>query len=116
MALSAWEIRSESFAWRRFGGGPAPLDHWMILSLTETKKDDRQERVTWIREALGPRSIVLIGLMGAGKTAVGRRLASRLELPFIDADSEIEASRRGHDQRDLRRARRRPISGRESAR
>ena len=51
---------------------------------------DRQERLAAIREALGPRSIVLIGLMGAGKTAVGRRLANRLELPFIDADSEIE--------------------------
>ena len=33
---------------------------------------------------------MLIGLMGAGKTAVGRRLAARLELPFVDADSEIE--------------------------
>ena len=43
-----------------------------------------------IREALGARSIVLIGLMGAGKTAVGRRLASRLGLPFLDADGEIE--------------------------
>jgi shikimate kinase len=35
---------------------------------------------------------VLIGLMGAGKTAVGRRLAARLELSFVDADSEIEAA------------------------
>ncbi len=34
--------------------------------------------------------IVLIGLMGAGKTSVGRRLAQRFELPFIDADDEIE--------------------------
>jgi shikimate kinase len=67
----------------------------MSLTLSETKKDDRQERVIWIREALGPRSIVLIGLMGAGKTAVGRRLASRLDLPFIDADSEIEAAAGG---------------------
>jgi shikimate kinase len=33
---------------------------------------------------------VLIGLMGAGKTTVGRRLASRLKLPFVDADHEIE--------------------------
>jgi shikimate kinase len=62
----------------------------MSLGLTEHKKDDRQERLARIREALGPRSIVLIGLMGAGKTAVGRRLANRLELPFIDADTEIE--------------------------
>jgi len=36
------------------------------------------------------RSIVLVGLMGAGKTAVGRRLAARLGLPFVDADAEIE--------------------------
>jgi len=62
----------------------------MSLGLTEHKKEDRQERLARIREALGPRSIVLIGLMGAGKTAVGRRLANRLDLPFIDADSEIE--------------------------
>jgi len=38
------------------------------------------------------RPIVLIGLMGAGKTTVGRRLAQRLKLPFVDADAEIEAA------------------------
>jgi shikimate kinase len=64
----------------------------MSLGLSEHNKDDRQERLARIREALGPRSIVLIGLMGAGKTAVGRRLANRLELPFIDADTEIEVA------------------------
>lgn len=36
--------------------------------------------------------IVLIGLMGVGKSTVGRRLAARLNLPFVDADSEIEAA------------------------
>ena len=41
-------------------------------------------------EALGTRSIVLVGLMGAGKTSVGRRLAQRLGLSFADADAEIE--------------------------
>lgn len=34
--------------------------------------------------------VVLVGLMGAGKSAVGRRLAARLDIPFIDADAEIE--------------------------
>jgi shikimate kinase len=45
-----------------------------------------------VREALGPRSVVLVGLMGAGKSTVGRRLAARLDLPFKDADAEIEAA------------------------
>jgi len=38
------------------------------------------------------RSIVLVGLMGVGKTTVGRRLAARLGLPFVDADHEIETA------------------------
>ncbi|MBA3652258.1 MAG: shikimate kinase, partial [Chthoniobacterales bacterium] len=42
--------------------------------------------------ALGPRSLVLVGMMGAGKSTVGRRLAMRLGLPFLDADTEIEAA------------------------
>ena len=64
----------------------------MSLGLSDHKKDDRQERLLAIRKALGPRSVVLIGLMGAGKTAVGRRLANQLDLPFIDADGEIEVA------------------------
>jgi len=39
---------------------------------------------------LGDRSIVLVGLMGCGKSSVGRRLASRLGIQFVDADEEIE--------------------------
>ena len=35
------------------------------------------------------RSVVLVGMMGAGKTSVGKRLAARLGLPFVDADDEI---------------------------
>jgi len=37
-----------------------------------------------------PRTVALVGLMGAGKSAIGRRLAQRLRLPFVDADDEIE--------------------------
>ena len=40
--------------------------------------------------ALGRRSVVLVGMMGAGKSSVGRRVALRLGIPFVDADSEIE--------------------------
>jgi shikimate kinase len=40
--------------------------------------------------ALGSRSLVLVGMMGAGKSSIGRRLAARLEIPFVDADTEIE--------------------------
>jgi shikimate kinase len=42
--------------------------------------------------ALGGRSIVLVGMMGAGKSSIGRRLAGRLGIPFIDADTEIETA------------------------
>jgi len=79
----------ESFVESR-RGQPSTSDQGMSLALTTHKKEDGQERLARIREALGPKSIVLIGLMGAGKTAVGRRLANRLDLPFIDADTEIE--------------------------
>ena len=39
---------------------------------------------------LGPRSLVLVGMMGAGKSSIGRKLAQRLNLAFVDADAEIE--------------------------
>jgi shikimate kinase len=51
------------------------------LSLTE---------VDQARAVLGDRTLVLVGMMGAGKTSVGRRLAEKLEMNFIDADHEIE--------------------------
>lgn len=48
------------------------------------------EQIARVLARLGNRCIVLVGMMGAGKTSIGRRLASALHLPFIDADAEIE--------------------------
>jgi shikimate kinase len=44
----------------------------------------------WLSQRLRTRSIVLVGMPGSGKSAVGRRLSQRLQLPFVDADEEIE--------------------------
>jgi shikimate kinase len=48
--------------------------------------------VAAIVRALDKRSVVLVGMMGAGKSSVGRRLAARLGIPFVDADTEIESA------------------------
>jgi len=52
-------------------------------------------RLAALRAALGDRSIVLVGMMGSGKSAIGQRLAARLGLPFKDADAEIVAAAAG---------------------
>jgi len=51
-----------------------------------------RETETEIVSALGGRPVVLVGMMGSGKSTIGRRLAARLHLPFLDADHEIEAA------------------------
>src|SRR6478735_6094768 len=45
-----------------------------------------------LRSLLGKRAVVLVGMMGSGKSSVGRRLATRLGLAFVDADVEIETA------------------------
>ena len=50
----------------------------------------RQARAEEMSERLAGRPLVLVGMMGAGKTTVGRRLASRLGRQFLDSDEEIE--------------------------
>jgi shikimate kinase len=49
-----------------------------------------QPSATAILSVLGSRSVVLVGMMGVGKSSIGRRLATRLGVPFVDADTEIE--------------------------
>jgi shikimate kinase len=55
-------------------------------------QDQASQRGHPLSRQLGTRSLVLVGLMGAGKSTVGRRLAQTLKLPFRDADHEIEAA------------------------
>ena len=43
-----------------------------------------------VKNVLSTKSLILVGLMGAGKSAIGRRVASRLQMKFLDADTEIE--------------------------
>jgi len=60
------------------------MSHWATQHVTIPPAEAA------IVAALGPRAIVLVGMMGAGKSSIGRRLAQRLSLPFVDADTEIE--------------------------
>ncbi|MGL4497113.1 MAG: shikimate kinase [Beijerinckiaceae bacterium] len=53
---------------------------------------DHSDLASETRRLLDGRSVTLVGMMGAGKSTVGRRLAARLDLPFVDADTEIEKS------------------------
>jgi shikimate kinase len=64
----------------------------MVNSAVQKPAENAQEQAqkTALVAALGSRSVVLIGMMGAGKSSIGRRLATRLAIPFADADSEIE--------------------------
>lgn len=65
----------------------SPLNRVQTLVTESSKPDDN---VAAILSRLNDRSIVLIGLMGAGKTTIGRRLAKKLNMSFADADTEIE--------------------------
>ena len=58
--------------------------------MTRTDPALRQARAEELAERLAGRPLVLVGMMGAGKTTVGRRLAARLNRHFLDSDEEIE--------------------------
>ncbi len=57
-----------------------------------TTEKQREKTAEALRTRLGPSSIVLVGMPGSGKSSIGRRLAQRLRLAFIDADAEIETA------------------------
>jgi shikimate kinase len=65
-----------------------------------TSLDDQPESKSPEAPEMSARPIVLVGLMGAGKTTIGRRLAARLGVPFVDSDAEIEAAA-GYSVQDI---------------
>ena len=64
----------------------------MVKTAVQKADNGRAALAQAIVHGLSRRSIVLVGMMGAGKSSVGRRLAARLNQPFVDADAEIEAA------------------------
>jgi shikimate kinase len=84
---------------------PQPLDAFVLFMCIAAAMSEDQGRARSVREIseeartellrrLGSRSIVFVGLMGAGKTAIGRKVASELGIGFVDSDQEIEAASR----------------------
>src|SRR5450631_3779621 len=62
----------------------------VLASRAMTRNTAAAREVQTLPDSLRGQLIVLVGLMGAGKTSIGRRLAARLGLMFVDADAEIE--------------------------
>jgi len=68
-----------------------PIEEMPDIALPNAASTTHEAEVA---AALGGRSVVLVGMMGAGKSTIGRRVSARLGLPFLDADTEIEAAHR----------------------
>lgn len=58
--------------------------------MTEPQAIALEQDIEKARRVLGQRNLVFVGLMGAGKSAIGRLVAQMLEIPFVDSDHEIE--------------------------
>jgi shikimate kinase len=65
------------------------------MTETAARHQDGMTREAEIVAALGHHSVVLVGMMGSGKSTIGRRLGARLHIPFLDADHEIEIAHAG---------------------
>lgn len=65
------------------------------MTETAARHQDGATHESDIVAALGRRPVVLVGMMGSGKSTIGRRLGARLHIPFLDADHEIEIAHAG---------------------
>lgn len=64
-------------------------------------KSEQPDSANALKAALGARSLVLVGMPGSGKSSVGRRLAQRIGLDFVDADARIEEAANGMPIADI---------------
>ena len=68
-----------------------PTDCWKNRQPKNLGKNPSIEKIALdVKKALNGRSIVFVGIMGVGKSTIGRRVAHLLNMPFVDADAEIE--------------------------
>lgn len=73
-----------------------------MTELTTSGKPERpDDAAAALKAALGARSLVLVGMPGSGKSSVGRRLAQRIGLDFVDADAKIEEAANGMSIADI---------------
>lgn len=69
-----------------------PVGSGLVCQQYMSESPDFSSTPLRLRSPVHLRSIVMVGMMGAGKSAIGRRLAQRMRLPFVDADTEIESA------------------------
>lgn len=73
----------------------------MTEPTTSGNPERQDDAAAALKAALGGRSIVLVGMPGSGKSSVGRRLAQRIGLDFVDADAKIEEAANGMSIADI---------------